>query len=424
MLCKCRIALAALLILCGPGVVAGCGTQAGAEEPGGKGKGKGDRKGKGKGRGGPGGMSGESADPLAVTVTTVRPASLSRYYRTSGTLKALRTAELVALQSGVVEKLGAEEGDTVKAGQLLAKLDARSFQLQASRDQITAQNAKQQLARLEQIAAQDAVAREELDQQLFTLKTARANAKLSRHQVRQAEVRAPFKGTITRRHVDVGNLAGPTTSLFSLADLSALDLELHLPEAEAATVKIGSEVAIELLDKSAFQAKILRRAPVVDPLTGTVKFTVRSTEFPEIAVPGAFARAKVLVDSRSAAPSLPHSAVFDVEGKPHVYIVEDGKASRRRIEVGLDGENRIEVTAGLQPDTQVVLDSSSGITEGLPIKAVPATPDEDVAGDVPADTPATSPTADSAKQPAADKTKDGDGQAEKRKKRKNRRGRK
>ncbi len=366
--------LLVLPLVCGSGLV-GCGGDAGAEEPGdrkGKGKGKGDRKGKGrgKGKGKWGGGEEEPQGPLAVTVINVAPAPVYRYYRTSGTLKALRTADIVAIQSGVIEKLQAEEGDVVESGQLLAKLDARSFQLQASRDQITAQNAKKQLSRLEQIAAQDAVAREELDQQLFSLKTAQASAKLSRHQVRQSEIRAPFTGTITQRHVDVGNLAGPSTPLFSLADLSALDLELHLPEAEAATVKIGSEVDIELLDESVFQAKILRRAPIVDPLTGTVKFTVRSTVFPDIAVPGAFARAKVLVDTRKAAPSLPHSALFDVEGKTHVYVVEDGKASRRRVEVGLMGEDRVEINGGLEPDAQVVLDSSSGITEGLPVKAV------------------------------------------------------
>lgn len=408
--CRFELAIALTVALLGPGTQLGCGGSAGAETPdrkgkgkrGGKhgGKGKGDRKGKGPG-GGP------TNEPLTVTITHVTPQALFRYYRTSGSLKAVRTAEIVAVQSGIIEQLGAEEGDLVEAGQLLAKLDARSFQLEASRDRITAENAKKQLARLEKIAAQDAVAREELDQQIFSLKTARANAKLSRHQVRQSVVRAPFTGTITQRHVDVGNLASSTSSLFSLADLTSLDLELHLPEAEAATVKLGSEVEVELLDGSTFQAAILRRAPIVDPLTGTVKFTVRSRSFPKIAVPGAFARARVLVDTRPAALSLPHSAVFDVEGKPHVYVVVDGKASRRPIEVGLRGEERVEVRGGLKPETEVVLDSSSGITEGLPIKAVaekaekaaPTEPPSDAAIVKPESEPESKPEPAKAKKP-------------------------
>ena len=77
-----------------------------------------------------------------------------------------------------------------------------------------------------------------------------------------------FAGTITARHVDIGNLATAASPLFSVADLSALDLELHLPEAEAATVTLGAQVDIELLDKSTFAAKVLRRAPIVN-FTGT-----------------------------------------------------------------------------------------------------------------------------------------------------------
>ncbi|HEY8379503.1 MAG TPA: biotin/lipoyl-binding protein, partial [Nannocystis sp.] len=122
------------------------------------------------GAGGPGGTKGRrggnpEGEALAVAVTTIQPATIERFYRGAGTLKALRMADLVALQPGIVLELRAEEGDVVKAGQLLVKLDGRGFQLQAARDRITAKNAAAELARLEQLAG--LLSREELDKQRY-----------------------------------------------------------------------------------------------------------------------------------------------------------------------------------------------------------------------------------------------------------------
>lgn len=339
--------LAGLLVLAGP--LGGCGGEA-------NGKKGGDEKGK------------QAA--LTIAVTAIAPTEIDRYYRTSGTLRALRSAELVALQPGVVLELRAEEGDRVKAGQVLVRLDGRGFKLQAERDAITARNASQELRRLEQIA--DHLTREELDKQRYALENALASAQVSKHQANQTTVVAPFDGTITRRAIDVGNLATASTPLYSLADLSVLDVELHVPEREAGAVQAGAPATLELQDGTRFAATVERRAPVVDPLTGTVKFLVRAKEYPPGAVPGAFVRAELRVDRRAAAPSLPRTAIFELEGVPHVYVVEDGRARRRAVELGLVGETHAELRGGLDPAAVVVVDAGEGVTEGLPVKTAEA----------------------------------------------------
>jgi membrane fusion protein (multidrug efflux system) len=340
----------------------------------GKHRGKGGKRGgRGGKHGGPGGHGGKAEqDIVTVETETVSPARIERRYRTSGTLQALRTAELVAVQPGIIKAINVEEADSVEKDHVLAKLDGRELALQASRANLEVRNLEQELGRLEQVAARNAVAREELDKQRYAVLEARAAAKLSRHQARQTVVRAPFSGTITKRHVDVGNLATTATPLFELADLSALELELHLPEKEATNVKLDSAVDLELLDGTTFVARVIRRAPIVDPLTGTVKFTVHTTDAPPGALPGAFVRARVLVDMRESAPSLPASAIFEVEGSPHVYVVREGKARRVPVELGLEGETRAEVLGGLGPDDQVVTQGSHDITEGMPLAAKPA----------------------------------------------------
>ena len=330
-----------------------CGGEAGANAP-------------GKGPG-PGGKDGAAPqEPLAVAVTAITPTAIDRFYRTSGTLRALRSAELVALQPGVVLDLRAEEGDRVRAGQPLVRLDGRGFKLQAARDALTARNAQQELERLKQLA--DHLSREELDKQRYALENALASAQVSRHQASQTTVVAPFDGTITRRSIDIGNLATASTPLYSLADLSVLDVDLHVPEREAAAVQAGATATLELQDGTRFAAKVERRAPVVDPLTGTVKFTVRAKEYPVGAVPGAFVRAELLVDRRADAAALPRTAIFELEGVAHVYVVEDGRARRKPVELGLVGETHAEVRGGVDAGAQVVADASAGITEGMPVK--------------------------------------------------------
>lgn len=377
-------ALAAAPIACGGASGADTSAEGGKGSWGGKrGEGKGSWGGKrGEGKGGKGGKPEGSA--LSVETADIAPATIRRHYRTSGSLRALRSADLVATQSGIVLALLAEEGDTVKEGQVLARLDSRSFQLQAARDSVNVRNLEVELERLESLAAYNAVSREELDKQRQAVATARASAKVSRHQVNQTEVIAPFAGTITARKVDIGNMANAATAIYSIADVSTLDIDLHIPEAEATHLSIGAPAELELLDGTRFEATVIRRAPVVDSLTGTVKFVARAESFPPAAVPGAFCRARVLVASKDAPRTVPTSAVFDHEGAPHVYVITEGLARRTPVEVGLRGDERVELVAGLDAGAVVIADASAGISEGMPVRPLGAGPPaEDSAADAP-----------------------------------------
>lgn len=388
-----------VLVALGSGVI-GCDGAMGGGKGGGKGSGGGEGK-KGPGGGPPGEVA------MQVKVVRLVTAPIERWYQSSGTLEALRSAELVAVQPAIIDKVLVDEGDEVQEGQLLARLDGRALSLQADAARVELANLEAELRRLESVSG-DAISREEIDKQRYLVEQARAGLRLSSHQAKQTVVRAPFAGTIVTRYVDEGNFASTSTPLFHLADLRVLELPLYLPEKDAATVAVGADVTIELVDGTTFTAKIERRAPVVDPLTGTVKLTIRTRKAaagklgagktaagkaeittPPGAAPGAFARAKVLVDRREAAPSLPREAVFQLEGKPHVFVVAEGKAQRREVKLGLEGTDRVEITAGLTKDEPVVAEGNAGITEGMPLVPVEAEPAPEVAAtQEPAGTPA------------------------------------
>jgi membrane fusion protein (multidrug efflux system) len=315
----------------------------------------------------------EDGKALRVATTQLEPARIERHYRTSGTLQAIRSAEIVATELAVIKAIEVEEGQEVKQGDLLARLDGREQALTSAAASLQLENLQRELARLESVS-KGAIAAEEIDKQRYAVEEARVSARLSKHQAKQTVVRAPFSGTVVERLVDVGNLATTATPLLRLADLSVLELELHLPERDAATVPVGAVVAIELVDQSTFTAEVFRKAPVVDALTGTVKLTIQARSFPATAMPGAFARARVLVAAIEDAPSIERSALFEVEGRPHVYVIVDGKAQRTVVELGLEGAERVEIRDGLAPDDIVVLEGDAGITEGMPLRGGAAEP--------------------------------------------------
>jgi membrane fusion protein (multidrug efflux system) len=353
---------------CASGLAAlGCGGAAGAESAGkgrGKGGGKGGKGGKG---GGPGGRGGGPPEPLAIELTTLEPATIERHYRASGTLEPLRRAELRPVRAGIINVLEVEVGDVVEDGQILARLDGRELSMAAKRDRVAASNVEAELDRLQALDASGAISKEEIAARRYELESARAAARLSGAQASTMSVRAPFAGTVISRAVDVGNLASTATVIYEVADLSALELPLHLPEREAARVTVGNSVQIELIDGSTFTGEVIRRAPIVDALTGTVEFLVRAHTFPALAVPGAFVRARVLLERREATPSVPNEAVFELEGQRYVYLLREGKARRVAVEVGLEGGDRVEILGGVEPEDRVLVDAN-GITEGMPIK--------------------------------------------------------
>jgi RND family efflux transporter MFP subunit len=338
-----------------------CGDEAEGGPPG-RGGGHGGGHG-GPGRGGPGGKQ-----TVAVDVIKTSAATIVQGYEVSGTLEARQSAEIRPTQAGILRSISVEEGDIVEKGSVLAKLDGRELSLQAKRDTIAAENLDEELDRLERVG-QAAIAAEEIELKRHAVESARATAALSKHQMSQTQVRAPFAGTISKRYVDVGNLVSNTSVLFDLADLTSLELPLHVPEREAARISTGAPVSISALGGEAFQGSVLRRSPVVDAVTGTVKFTIEvGAERPPAAIPGAFVRATIQLQARENVPSLPDSALTQIEEVWYAWTIVEGKAHRVPLELGLRGGGRSEIVSGIEPG-QTIIEDARDVTEGMPVKA-------------------------------------------------------
>jgi membrane fusion protein (multidrug efflux system) len=168
--------------------------------------------------------------------------------------------------------------------------------------------------------------------------------------------------------VDIGNLATSTTVLFELADMSTLELDIYAPELDASTIKIGASVALSLVDSSTFVAKITRRAPIVDAMTGTVKLTARIDDPSPRAVPGAYVKANVTRETKPRALTVPLAATVEIGGAPHVYVIEAGVAKKVPVSLGITEEPLVEIVDGLNDAQVIVADPSDDLEDGMAVK--------------------------------------------------------
>jgi len=311
-----------------------------------------------------------AADTLATW--TVSASTLPGFGSHDGTVEAVRQSVVSAQVAGAVIALPVKAGDRVKAGQLLARLDARAAEQQAgaAAAQVEAARAAQRVATLEvqrqrQLFASRFISQAALDQAeaQYQTATAQANAQLAAAQAARTEsgyfaVKAPYAGIVTELNVMPGDMAMPGRPLLTLFDPASLRVSVAVPETSAAALRarlatpVGLEVAGQRL--TAVRWEVL---PAAD--TGTHTVTVR-LELPAgtVATPGSFARAWLpAVGDGNARIVIPARALVQRAELQAVYVVAPaGQALLRQVRVGPARGDQVEVLSGLQPGERIAMD--------------------------------------------------------------------
>jgi multidrug efflux pump subunit AcrA (membrane-fusion protein) len=184
-------------------------------------------------------------------------------------------------------------------------------------------------------------------------------------QFRDSTVTAPFAGTITRRLVEPGEAVSPASPAFILAQLDSVYAELAVPEREQTSLRTGQAVAItvDALPGAQFAGTIAEIQPTatVSSRSFIVKVRVRNAQ--GVLRPGMFARGTITIAVRPNVLQVPDTAVLATSGKPIVFVVQDGRASRREVTLGERQNGRVEITGGLTGGEQVVVSGAAGVTD-------------------------------------------------------------
>ena len=311
--------------------------------------------------------------PDAVTVEVTRAAHrpVAASYTGTAALEPSGESQVVAKTSGVALSVMVEEGQQVRAGQPLVRLDPDRARLAVAQASAQMHKLENNYSRARQLVTQQMISANDVDQIKYDLENARAQHRMATLELSYTTVTAPISGVIASRSIKTGNFVQINTPIFRIVDNSRLEATLNVPEREIATLRAGQPVQLtaDALPGQNFTGIVDRIAPVVDAGSGTFR-VVTAFSGGGLLQPGMFGRIKIDYDKRADALVIPRSALLDDDSDPAVFAVRAGKAARVPVKLGyMDGE-WVEVRQGLKAGDGVVTAGKIALRDGTPVEVI------------------------------------------------------
>jgi membrane fusion protein (multidrug efflux system) len=309
---------------------------------------------------------------VPVEVQPLKRAPMVAVYSGTAPIEANDDAEVVAKVGGEVRQIFVEEGDAVREGQVLARLDGDRLRLDLAQTEANLRKLERDYKRQLELSEKGLVAKGTAENAKFDLDALRASYDSARLELSYTEIRAPIPGVVSARHIKIGNTIKPNDPTFKVTNLDPLIAFVHVPEKEFRKLAPGqaADVVVDALGGEHFAGTISRISPTVDPQTGTFRARVEVPDATRHLKPGMFARVNIVYERRDNALQLPRNAILDADGEQSVYVVVKNKAEQRRITTGLANNGWIEVLSGLKGDESIVVVGQAGLKSGTAVKVV------------------------------------------------------
>ena len=266
------------------------------------------------------------AVPVEAVAAARRPMTAS--YPGVATLEPEAEADVIAKTSGVLLKLMVEEGDKVKAGQALARLDSENARLNVAKSTATLSKLESDYRRSSEMFSRKLLSAEQNDKIRYDLETQRAINDLAKLELSYATVVAPISGVISRRLVKEGNYIQLNEILFRIDNFDPLLAVLNVPERELHLLSVGQSVALQVdaLPGAKFSGVVERISPVVEAGTGTFRVTCEFRDDSGRLKSGMFGRLEVTFGERESALTVPQPALVEEDGETAVFVVTPGSS--------------------------------------------------------------------------------------------------
>lgn len=343
--------------------------------------------------GGGGGRGGRGAPATTVGVATAERADIPVVLDALGTVTAAATATVRPQVAGVLQKILFSEGQIVKAGQVMATIDARAFEmalLQASgnrqRNEAQLDSARVTLARFRTLLTQDSIARQEVDTQAALVKqlegtvmTDRAAEGVAKLNLSYTQVKAPIGGRVGLRVVDMGNLvgSGDANGIAVITQLSPIDVEFAVPQDQVpdlqARVREGGALPAVAFDRtrtnSLANGKFAALDNQVDVQTGTVRAKARFANADQALFPSQFVNLRLEVRNIKDAVMVPVTALRHGSTGDFVYVlnVAERTVALRPVTRGQATVDKVQVVTGLQAGEQVITEGADRLKDGAKV---------------------------------------------------------
>ena len=313
----------------------------------------------------------ERANPVHVMI--VEAQSVSDLIRLPGRIEADLRARLAVDKGGRITELHADKGERVSRGQLLLRIDDRTWRALLDHAEIELREAEKEFTRWTELAKTGAVSTSEFDAVRTRFDRAQVQVQDARVHVEQCEVRSPADGMINERFVEIGEFAPEGAAVFELVVSDPVKLALHVPERDIAAVQMGDEIAftVSVLNHMAFTGTVTHIAEAASPANNSYRVEATLPNQDRALRPGMIATAELLRARRDEAVVAPLSAVIPRKGEHFVFIVREDRAVRRLVKIDRILGADVILASGLEPGEELIIEGHRELIDGAPIERVP-----------------------------------------------------
>ncbi len=337
----------------------------------------------------------DASRAIPVRTAAATTGSVDRNVDALGTVTALNTVTVRSRVDGPLVSVPFHEGQLVAAGDLLAKIDPRTFQValdqaagQLAHDQSQLADARVDLDRYNGLLAKDSIAKQQVDSQVYmvkqlegTVRSDEAAVENARLQLEFTRITAPFPGRVGLRQIDPGNMihATDTNGLVLLTQTHPITVIFAVPSDQLTQIlphwRKGEELAVTALDrdgKPLAQGKLAAVDNQIDVTTGTVKLKGQFDNTDDALFPAQFVNARLKVATLSGATLVPSAAVQRGAPGTFVYVVDaNNTVNLRKVTLGPASGDLVSIETGVKPGEQVVIDGVDKLRDGAKVSTAP-----------------------------------------------------
>jgi len=319
---------------------------------------------------------------ITVSAAVAHVQALQREAEMQGALFARENAIVSSEVEGAIAEIDADFGDTVKAGQVMLRINPREYQLRVGTAQAALNQARARLAnssgryrRAQELKNEGTISLEQFDQLAAALGVDQADVEaaekaleLARKKLSDTEIRAPFSGSVQQRMVSLGEYVAPGKQLYQLIATDPIKLRAPLPERLVPLARVGMpmRLTIDAQPGAHYTGAITRIAPALDESTRTMLVEAEVANPEHELKPGFFAHVTMNL-GRDTALFVPSSAVLRYAGVARVFVIDHGVAHTREVTTGTIAGGQIEIIRGLKEGEEVATSEVDRLADGTPV---------------------------------------------------------
>jgi len=330
----------------------------------------------------------EEAVAIPVEVGAPVRGDIVAVYSGTAPIEAFAEADVIAKVAGEIREINVEEGDDVKKGQVLARLDGNRLRLELNESEANLRKLQRDYERNVELKDKSLISSGDFDKIKYDLEALEASFNLAKLELDYTQIRAPIDGVVSERFVRLGNTLAVNEPVFRITSFDPLVAYLHVPEREYRHIAKGQPVGIDIdaLQGLRVIAAVTRVSPIVDPQTGTFKITIEISDDQRRIKPGMFGRISIVYDQHVNVLQIPRSAIIEEDGVTTVFVVEDDKAIRKVVRTAYSDRGMIEITSGLSDNDRVIITGQIGLKDDALVTIInaPGASEEEL-DDAPAD---------------------------------------